>query len=81
MKKLVFGVIATVMFSASAFADNKVETKNAEPNRTYSSSQVIIQYNPDCACRGGICTITGPDANGVIRTIRVCCEQIIIIPQ
>ena len=53
MKKLVFGVIATVMFSASALAGNKVETKNAESNKVYSSSQVIILPNSNEACKGG----------------------------
>lgn len=79
MKKLVFGVIATVMFSASALADNKVETKNAESNKVYNSSQVIILPKSDDACPGGWCTITGPDGHGGTISVKVCCDRIVII--
>ena len=80
MKKLVFGVIATVMFSVSAFAENKIETKNAEPNKVYKSSEVSITKAPNCKDRGGTCTITGPDGQGGMISIRVCCDQIVINP-
>ena len=68
-----------MLFSFSSFATTKVKTTNAEPNKVYQSSEVIIISKSAFACKGGTCTITGPDGHGGTLTVKVCCEQIVIL--
>jgi len=69
MKKLVFAtmLLCTVSISAFAKSDN-LETK----------IKVNERDAPDCRSRGGNCLVV-ITLNGVNRTYRICCNDVIVI--
>lgn len=80
MKKIVFGIIATLTFSLSSFANNSVKTNEI---KNFGNEISIIKTNkndiPNCKDQGGLCAIIYTDANGNKRTLYVCCDNIVIV--
>lgn len=80
MKKLLFGLIATVMFSISSYGNVTAE-KLCLKNNEIENPLVKINKNdiPNCGDRGGLCAVHYTDANGNPRVFYACCGDLRIV--
>ena len=71
MKRLVFATMLLFAVSANAFAmDDNSENK----------IKVNERDAPACADRGGVCYVI-MTLNGVTRTYRLCCQDVVVVGQ
>ena len=76
MKKVFFGLIATVMFSVTGFASNEVEKKESDKRILVKASSSLEELN--CAEKGGVCLLSY-SINGTRLTREVCCNDIVVV--
>jgi hypothetical protein len=76
MKKVFFGLIATIMFSVTGFASNEVEKRESDKRILVRASSSKEELN--CAEKGGVCLLSY-QVNGTRQTREVCCNDIVVV--
>ena len=75
MKKILFAMMAMCMFSLSASAKTDNNETSIKMNEKASNAEII-----DCKNQGGLCYVI-MTINGVTRTYRVCCGNVIVVAE
>ena len=75
MKKLVFATMAMCLFSLGAFAKNDKNETKIKTNEKANTTEII-----DCKNQGGLCYVIITQ-NGITRTYKVCCGNVIVVAE
>ncbi len=79
MKKFVFATLMVSAFVPQVFASGNVEPKRQRDLGIQFREKVLTVEALDCRNRGGNCMVI-VTIDGITRTIKACCHDIIVIP-
>lgn len=88
MKNLIFGFLATVLFSISGFANSIELDEKINPKKSELVNQIDFNYEAskttiivgctDCGVQG-CCILSVIRDDGTVRSTETCCKNIIVV--
>lgn len=79
MKKFLFATLMVSAFVPQVFASTSLKLKPHSDLRIQYRERALTAEAQDCRDRGGNCMVV-VTVNGLTRTIKACCHDIVVIP-